>query len=55
MSVIRHFTSMRSYQEGIGQDDGVTKVTEAIIRSKAGIKDPTKPIGSFMFLGHLQV
>ena len=34
-----------------GQDDGVTKVTEAIIRSKAGIKDPTKPIGSFMFLG----
>ena len=35
----------------IGQDDGVTKVTEAIIRSKAGIKDPTKPIGSFMFLG----
>ena len=35
----------------IGQDDGVTKVTEAILRSKAGIKDPTKPIGSFMFLG----
>ena len=35
----------------VGQDDGVTKVTEAIIRSKAGIKDPTKPIGSFMFLG----
>ncbi len=35
----------------IGQDDGVTLVTEAIIRSKAGIKDPTKPIGSFMFLG----
>ena len=35
----------------IGQDDGVTRVTEAIIRSKAGIKDPTKPIGSFMFLG----
>ncbi len=35
----------------IGQDEGVTKVTEAIIRSKAGIKDPTKPIGSFMFLG----
>ncbi|MCI6684743.1 MAG: AAA family ATPase, partial [Roseburia faecis] len=33
------------------QDDGVTKVTEAIIRSKAGIKDPTKPIGSFLFLG----
>lgn len=35
----------------IGQEDGVTKVTEAIIRSKAGIKDPTKPIGSFLFLG----
>ena len=35
----------------IGQDDGVTKVSEAIIRSKAGIKDPTKPIGSFIFLG----
>ena len=35
----------------IGQDDGVEKVTEAIIRSKAGIKDPSKPIGSFMFLG----
>ena len=35
----------------IGQDDGVTKVTEAILRSKAGIKDPTKPIGSFLFLG----
>ena len=35
----------------IGQDEGVTKVTDAIIRSKAGIKDPTKPIGSFLFLG----
>ena len=35
----------------IGQDEGVEKVTEAIIRSKAGIKDPTRPIGSFMFLG----
>ena len=35
----------------IGQDEGVQKVTEAIIRSKAGIKDPTKPIGSFLFLG----
>jgi ATP-dependent Clp protease ATP-binding subunit ClpB len=35
----------------IGQDEGVTKVTEAIIRSKAGIKDPNKPIGSFLFLG----
>jgi len=35
----------------IGQEEGVTKVSEAIIRSKAGIKDPTKPIGSFLFLG----
>ena len=35
----------------IGQDEGVTKVSEAIIRSKAGIKDPDKPIGSFLFLG----
>lgn len=35
----------------IGQEEGVSKVTEAIIRSKAGIKDPTKPIGSFLFLG----
>ena len=35
----------------IGQDEGVTRVTEAIIRSKAGIKDPSKPIGSFLFLG----
>ena len=35
----------------IGQQEGVTKVSEAIIRSKAGIKDPTKPIGSFLFLG----
>ncbi len=35
----------------MGQDEGVTKVTEAIIRSKAGIKDPAKPIGSFLFLG----
>ena len=35
----------------ICQDDGVQKVTDAIIRSKAGIKDPTKPIGSFLFLG----
>ena len=35
----------------IGQDDGVTKVADAIIRSKAGIKDPTKPIGSFFFMG----
>ena len=35
----------------IGQDEGVTKVTEAIMRSKAGLKDPGKPIGSFLFLG----
>ncbi len=35
----------------IGQEEGVSKVTEAIIRSKAGIKDPSKPIGSFLFLG----
>ncbi|MCR5206524.1 MAG: ATP-dependent chaperone ClpB [Lachnospiraceae bacterium] len=35
----------------VGQDDAVQKVTEAIIRSKAGIKDPSKPIGSFLFLG----
>ena len=35
----------------IGQEEGVQKVTEAILRSKAGIKDPTKPIGSFLFLG----
>ena len=35
----------------VGQDEAVTKVTEAIIRSKAGIKDPSKPIGSFLFLG----
>ena len=35
----------------VGQDESVQKVTEAIIRSKAGIKDPTKPIGSFLFLG----
>ncbi|MDD6233195.1 ATP-dependent chaperone ClpB [Frisingicoccus sp.] len=35
----------------IGQDEGINKVTEAIIRSRAGIKDETKPIGSFMFLG----
>lgn len=35
----------------VGQDEGVEKVTEAILRSKAGIKDPRKPIGSFLFLG----
>lgn len=39
------------HQRVVGQDEGVTKVTEAILRSKAGIKDPTKPIGSFLFLG----
>ena len=39
------------HQRVVGQDEGVEKVTEAIIRSKAGIKDPTKPIGSFLFLG----
>ncbi|MCI8660938.1 MAG: ATP-dependent chaperone ClpB [Lachnospiraceae bacterium] len=39
------------HQRVIGQDEGVEKVTEAILRSKAGIKDPTKPIGSFLFLG----
>ena len=39
------------HQRVIGQEEGVTKVTEAIIRSKAGIKDPTRPIGSFLFLG----
>jgi ATP-dependent Clp protease ATP-binding subunit ClpB len=35
----------------VGQDDGVSRVSEAILRSKAGIKDPSKPIGSFLFLG----
>jgi ATP-dependent Clp protease ATP-binding subunit ClpB len=39
------------HQRIMGQDEGVTKVSEAIIRSKAGIKDPKKPIGSFLFLG----
>lgn len=39
------------HERVIGQEEGVTKVTEAIIRSKAGIKDPSKPIGSFLFLG----
>ena len=39
------------HQRVIGQEEGVQKVTEAILRSKAGIKDPTKPIGSFLFLG----
>lgn len=39
------------HQRVVGQEEGVTKVTEAILRSKAGIKDPSKPIGSFLFLG----
>ena len=39
------------HQRVVGQDEGVALVTEAILRSKAGIKDPTKPIGSFLFLG----
>lgn len=39
------------HERVIGQEEGVTKVSEAIIRSKAGIKDPGKPIGSFLFLG----
>jgi ATP-dependent Clp protease ATP-binding subunit ClpB len=39
------------HQRVIGQDDAVVKVSEAIMRSKAGIKDPSKPIGSFLFLG----
>lgn len=39
------------HQRVVGQDEGVTLVSEAIIRSKAGIKDPKKPIGSFLFLG----
>lgn len=39
------------HERVVGQDEGVKKVTDAILRSKAGIKDPTKPIGSFLFLG----
>ncbi|MBN2796439.1 MAG: ATP-dependent chaperone ClpB [Clostridia bacterium] len=39
------------HKKVIGQDEAVTKVSEAILRSRAGIKDPSKPIGSFMFLG----
>lgn len=39
------------HEKVVGQDEGVTKVTEAILRSKAGIKDPKRPIGSFLFLG----
>ena len=37
------------HERVVGQDEGVEKVTESIIRSKAGIKDPSKPIGSFLF------
>ncbi len=39
------------HQRVVGQEEAVTKVTEAILRSKAGIKDPKRPIGSFLFLG----
>ncbi len=39
------------HQRVIGQNEAVTKVTEAIIRSRAGIQDPNRPIGSFLFLG----
>ena len=39
------------HERVIGQEEGVEKVSDAILRSKAGIKDPTKPIGSFLFLG----
>ena len=39
------------HQRVIGQDEAVTKVTEAILRSRAGIQDPNRPIGSFLFLG----
>ncbi len=43
--------STELHKRVIGQDEGVEKVSDAILRSKAGIKDPTKPIGSFLFLG----
>ena len=43
--------SEQLHKRVVGQDEGVEKVTEAILRSKAGIKDPSKPIGSFLFLG----
>lgn len=39
------------HERVIGQNEAVTKVTEAIIRSRAGIQDPNRPIGSFLFLG----
>ena len=42
---------MSWHKRVVGQDEGVRLVTDAILRSKAGIKDPTKPIGSFLFLG----
>lgn len=47
---ILHLTE-ELHKRVIGQDEGVSMITEAILRSKAGIKDPTKPIGSFLFLG----
>lgn len=43
--------STELHKRVVGQDEGVDKVSDAILRSKAGIKDPTKPIGSFLFLG----
>jgi ATP-dependent Clp protease ATP-binding subunit ClpB len=43
--------STELHKRVIGQEEGVDKVADAILRSKAGIKDPTKPIGSFLFLG----
>ncbi len=43
--------SKELHKRVVGQDEGVDKVSDAILRSKAGIKDPTKPIGSFLFLG----
>ena len=46
-----HHLDEELHKRVIGQEEGVIKVTEAIIRSKAGIKDPEKPIGSFLFLG----
>ena len=51
VSVRRHFIWLMSFgKRVVGQDEAVEKVTEAILRSKAGIKDPSKPIGSFLFL-----
>ncbi len=49
-SKILHLES-ELHKRVIGQDEGVSRVSEAILRSKAGIKDPKKPIGSFLFLG----